>query len=145
MFGETTMSKSAVIYARVSSEEQAKGEAVSIDGQLFDCLALVARNGWQVSGQYIDCEDYKATQDPKRGRMANPSGERADRPEFLKLLEQDKAGEADIILGWRDDRLVRHPRAAAALTDAIDAGNVKHKGGKIGIYDATAPRLTNSD
>jgi site-specific DNA recombinase len=67
-----------------------------------------------------------------------PSGERADRPQFLEMLELVKAGEADIVLCWRDDRLVRHPRVAVALEDALDIGDAQRNGRpKIEIKDAT--------
>ena len=70
--------------------------------------------------------------------MVNPSGERADRPNFLKMLELVKTGTIDVVLCWRDDRLVRHPRVAVALEDALDIGDKERPGKpKIAIYDAT--------
>jgi hypothetical protein len=43
--------------ARVSSEEQAKGEATSIDQQLADMQVLCERNGWNIVEAFIDCEN----------------------------------------------------------------------------------------
>jgi DNA invertase Pin-like site-specific DNA recombinase len=131
-----------VLSARVSSEEQAKGEAASIDQQLADMRALCERNKWNVLETFVDCENYVATQAPKKGKMVNPSGERADRPGFLLMLERIKSGEPDGVVCWRDDRLVRHPRVAVALEDALDLGDARRNGrGKIAIYDATGGQI----
>jgi DNA invertase Pin-like site-specific DNA recombinase len=132
------MTKKAALYGRVSSEEQAKGDAVSLDSQLADMRALCERNGWQVHSTFVDCENYRATQTPKRGKVVNPSGERADRPQFLSMLEAVRGGDVDVVLCWRDDRLMRHPRVAVALEDALDVGDVRRNGrGKIAVHDAT--------
>jgi DNA invertase Pin-like site-specific DNA recombinase len=62
-------------------------------------------------------------------KMVNPSGERDDRPRFLAMLTLVETGEPDVILCWRGDRLLRHPRVAATLEDSLDAGD-KVRGGK---------------
>lgn len=113
----------AVLYARVSKEDQNKDDCVSIDEQIDQMHIFCERSGWNILAEYTDAENYKATQVPKKGRVVNPSGERADRPQFLAMLERIKAGDADIVLYWRDDRLVRHPRVASALEDALDLGD----------------------
>ena len=66
--------------------------------------ALCDRNGWRVLAEFVDAKDYRATHPPKRGKVVNPSGERADRPAFLQMLEMVKTGEPDVVLCWRDDR-----------------------------------------
>jgi DNA invertase Pin-like site-specific DNA recombinase len=128
-----------VQYARVSDPStQDTDDKVSIQQQLADMRALCERKGWQIAGEYVDNESYKATQNPNRGKVVNPSGERADRPQFLKMLEVVKTGDAGIVLCWRDDRLVRHPRVAVALEDALDLGDANRNGKpKIEIRDAT--------
>lgn len=136
------MKTKAVLYARVSSEEQAKGDAVSIDSQLADMRQLCERNGWQIHNTFVDCENYQASQQPKKGKTVSPSGERADRPQFLAMLDAVRGGGVDVVLCWRDDRLMRHPRVAVALEDALDVGDVARVGGgrpagKITIHDAT--------
>ncbi|MBN1661576.1 MAG: recombinase family protein [Anaerolineae bacterium] len=129
-------------YARVSTAEQAQGEARSIDQQLAEIKALCERMDWTLVETFVDCEDYRATQTPNKGRVVNPSGERADRPEFLRMLERLKTGELDAVACWRDDRLVRHPRVAVALEDALDLGDARRNGrGKIEIFDATGGRI----
>ena len=103
------------LYARVSQEEQAKGESASIEQQIAEMRALCQRNGWTEASLFVDKENYKATQAPKKGKTVNPSGERADRPAFLEMLAQLRTGMLDAIACWRDDRLVRHPRVAVAM------------------------------
>jgi len=129
--------KQAIMYSRVSSEEQAKGDAVSLDQQEADMRALAERNGWQIATHLVDCKNYKATQPPKKGKIINPSGERADRPQFLELLELIRSGKYDVVLCWRDDRLMRHPRVAVALEDALDMGDANRSGkGPVEVYEA---------
>ena len=132
------MSKKVVLYARVSREEQAKGDAVSIDEQLADMRTLCQRQGWIVANAYVECEDDRATQNPKKVAIVNPSGERADRPQFLRLLEQVRSGVVEAVVCWRDDRLVRHPRVAVVLEDALDVADQNRKGlDRVQILDAT--------
>lgn len=131
-----------VLSARVSSEEQAKGESASIDQQLADMRALCQRLDWNIVETFVDCENYRATQAPNKGKIVNPSGERADRPGLLAMLERLKTGEIDAALCWRDDRLVRHPRVAVVLEDALDAGDSRRNGkGKIKVFDATGGEI----
>lgn len=78
------------------------------------------------------------TKPPDKGRRRNPSGEYDDRPAFAEMLELIKTGQLDAIVCWRDDRLVRHPRVAVALEDALDEGDKKRKGqSQIEILEAT--------
>jgi len=131
-----------VLSARVSSEEQAKGESASIDQQLADMRALCERMGWKILETFVDCENYRATQTPNKGKIVNPSGERADRPGLLAMLERLKTGEIDAAVCWRDDRLVRHPRVAVVLEDALDIGDARRNGkSKIKIFDATGGEI----
>lgn len=134
--------KRAVLYARVSTEIQAGENSVSITEQSTEMQARCTLNQWQVIGEFVDDKDYKASQSPKKGKIVNPSGERADRPQFLAMLEVVKSGEVDAVVCWRDDRLVRHPRVASALEDALDLGD-KARGNKpkIQIFDATGAEI----
>ena len=54
-------------YARVSTTEQAQGEARSIEQQLAEIEALCNRMGWTLIETFIDCENYRATQAPNKG------------------------------------------------------------------------------
>ncbi|MEA3341469.1 MAG: recombinase family protein, partial [Chloroflexota bacterium] len=133
------MTKRVVLYARVSDPDGQDTESkVSINQQLADQRALCERNGWHIVDEFVDNKNYKAIQNPKRGKIVNPSGERADRPQFLAILEVIKTGEVDIVMCWRDDRIVRHPRVALALEDALDIGDTqRNEKPKIEIRDAT--------
>ena len=132
----------AVIYARVSKEEQDQGDSVSISQQIELCRALCARNDWQIFDEFVDNQNYIAQKKPKKGTKVNPSGERDDRPGLLAMLDVAKTGQADVIIAWRDDRLVRHPRVNVAIEDALDTGDSNRKGKpKIQIVDATGAVL----
>ena len=131
-----------VLSARVSSEEQAKGDSASIDQQLADMRALCERMRWNILETFVDCENYRATQAPNRGKIVHPSGERVDRPGLLAMLERLRTGEVDAAVCWRDDRLVRHPRVAVVLEDALDVGDARRNGkGKIRVLDATGGEI----
>jgi len=131
-----------VQYGRVSSEGQDADDKASIQQQLAEMDALCERNGWHVVGVFVDRKNYRATQSPNKGKMVNPSGERADRPQFLAVLEVVKIGEVDVVLCWRDDRLVRHPRVAVDLEDALDIGDAQRNGRpKVEVRDATGAMI----
>ena len=76
----------------------------------------------------MDCKNYKVSQVPNKGKFINPSGELADRSQIPELLYLIRSGTYDVVLCWRDDRLMRHPRVAVALEDALDLGNSKRNG-----------------
>jgi DNA invertase Pin-like site-specific DNA recombinase len=134
------MTKTVVLYGRVSSEEQAGADRVSIDQQLAEMHALIERAGWTAATVFIDAENYRATLPPKKGRIVNPSGERSDRPQFLSMLNLVKTGKIDAVVCWRDDRLIRHPRVNVAIEDALDeADRIRRE--KVQIYDATGAIL----
>lgn len=137
------MATTTLLYARVSDPAvQDAEDKVSINQQLANMQDLCERNNWQVLEKFVDNESYRATQTPTKGKIVNPSGERADRPRFLAMLERIKTGKPDIVLCWRDDRLVRHPRVAVALEDALDIGDTKRNGQpKIEIKDATGATI----
>ena len=136
------MKKQAVIYVRVSREEQAQRDAVSIEQQLAQCRDLCDRNNFEIIGEFEDSQNYIATKKPKRGKKVNPSGERDDRPGLVEMLEIAKSGQPDVLIAWRDDRLVRHPRVNVAIEDALDTGDSNRNGKpKIQIMDANGAVL----
>lgn len=136
------MSKKVVLYPRVSSEAQASEERVSIEQQLADMNKLIERNNWTVLGVFIEKESYIKTRPPYKGMKVNPSGEYDDRPQLLAMLEYIKTRDVDAIVCWRDDRLVRHPRVAVMLEDALDEADKRRIGkAKIEVYDASGAIL----
>lgn len=68
----------ALIYTRVSSDEQAR-EGVSLDAQLAECRRYAAAHGWVIGGEYQDVL----------------SGTRDDRPQYQALLGQVRIHRAD--------------------------------------------------
>ena len=104
------MTKRAVLYARVSSEGQAKGESASIDQQIADMQALCERNGWEVLDLFVDCENYRATQAPRKGKVVNPSGESAARsrlsmPLFLHPWPEVRLSDTHTAGSYLEERL----------------------------------------
>ncbi len=81
----------AVIYTRVSSEEQVDNHSLSAQAELASQLAK--RNGWQVVHLYEE-----------RGRSAKT----ALRPEFQQMIRDAEAGHFDIIIVHKLDRFSRN-------------------------------------
>ncbi len=108
------------IYIRVSSEEQAKPDKVSPQTQEQDCRAYCKGRGYIVFKIYRDVETYRSN-----GRMVDPSGTRADRPGLLELFKDIDAGEIDIVVAWRQDRIARGiNRAIIELKERLTGGKV---------------------
>lgn len=87
------MTNNAVLYIRVSTDEQAK-YGYSIDMQQNQCFNFAQKEGYNVTGIYID-DGYTA-------RNAN-------RPKYKQLLEDIKhrKNNIDAVIVWRCDRMVR--------------------------------------
>src|SRR5699024_11798842 len=84
------------LYIRVSGEEQ-RIKGLSLEAQEEDLRQYAKEHGWQVSGVYIDA--------------AKTARKRLDRrTEFLRMLEDVKAGRIDRILFTRLDRWFRNVR-----------------------------------
>lgn len=81
---------SAAIYARVSTEEQAR-EGFSIDAQLKRLRAYCRSRGWEVFDEYVE-----------RGRSARTE----KRPEYRRMLEDIDSW--DVIAVLKIDRLHRN-------------------------------------
>ena len=107
------MSKRAAIYVRVSSEMQA--ERVSPHMQEEDCRAYCETKGYSIVEIYRDVERYRVG-----GRFVEPSGTRADRPQLRRMLKHATAGNIDVIVAWREDRLYRGIRPMIDVLDCIE-------------------------
>jgi site-specific DNA recombinase len=105
----------AVIYARVSTLLQAHEDKVSIPEQIADAEVYARERGYEVVQHYIDKDRYKS-----RGKLVDPSGTRSDRPAYQEMLVAGHAGEFDIIIAWKEDRLYRGIRAAMPLGELLD-------------------------
>ena len=86
--------RNAVLYIRVSTDEQAKF-GYSIDMQQNQCFGFAQKEGYNVIGVYID-DGYTAR---------NPN-----RPQYKKLFEDIKNRKKGInaVIVWRCDRMVRN-------------------------------------
>ena len=78
-----TVLERAIIYARVSTDEQAES-GTSIDNQVDKSLAYAAANNLHVPPEFIFKEDY--------------SGKPLDRPELNKVRDLLRAGRADHLI-----------------------------------------------
>jgi len=90
IFGYKAMK--AIIYARVSTEEQAD-EGFSLDAQLRIMKDHCKANGWKVEKEFMD---------------AGASARTSDRPDFQKALEFIKENKIDYFVVQRIDRFARN-------------------------------------
>ena len=100
--------KGAAIYIRVSSDQQAGEERVSLDEQTRDIEAYAAERGYTIIQRYQDVE----------------SGVSRTRPGFQRLQADAKAGAFDVVLAWKSDRLARSGSAMGDLLDAVEPRRV---------------------
>lgn len=91
----------AAIYARVSTEDQAR-EGYSIPAQLKRLHAYCKAKSWEVEGEYVD-DGY--------------SGRDIDRPAYQRML-QAKDGW-DVLLVLKMDRIHRNSRNFAQMMDSL--------------------------
>ncbi|MFC1638836.1 recombinase family protein [Patescibacteria group bacterium] len=96
------------LYARKSSEQDER-QALSIDAQAGEVLAMAARDGLEV----VD--------ERRESHSAKDSGRR---PVFNKLLEDVAAGTFNAILTWAPDRLSRNGGDLGRLVDLMDQGKL---------------------
>ena len=98
------MSKTAVIYARVSSS----GDRQSTDRQVADLRAFATREGFEVLEVYAE----------------NCSGAREDRPELLRCVEYLKRGECSTLLVSEISRLGRSVKGVVNTIDELTRAKV---------------------
>jgi site-specific DNA recombinase len=83
------MSKRAVLYARVSDDEQVKG--FSIPTQLDKMRQYAKQHGFAITNEFV--EDFTAT--------------RLERPELDKIRDMIRCGEIDVLVVYQSDRFTR--------------------------------------
>ena len=88
-----------VLYARVSSDQQAKKD-LSISAQLRALRGFATERGWTVVSEYVD--------EARSGRTAN-------RPAFMRMLVAVKHQDIDAVLVWKLDRLARNMEISTSL------------------------------
>lgn len=106
---ETNLQIKYCLYARKSSEQDER-QAMSIDSQLKEMMAMAERDGLNVIE--TKQESYSAKQ----------SG---NRPVFNELLEDLRNGKYNSILTWAPDRLLRNAGDLGSLVDLMDSGKLE--------------------
>ena len=96
----------AAVYARVSQDKS--GEAVNVGEQRERCLARCAERGWTVVGIHED-----------NGRSAWKAG--GKRPAFTAIMAEVVAGDVDVVVVDRLDRLTRDPGDDWGVQQALGA------------------------
>ncbi len=108
----TDLPVNAVGYIRVSTDEQA-AEGQSLDNQEARIRAYAESQGWEVVEIYRE-EGY--------------SGKTIDRPELKRLTNAIAAGQIDVLLVYRVDRLTRRQKDLwTLLEDVLEPNKVGFK------------------
>lgn len=110
----------AVIYVRVSTDEQAQS-GTSIATQEADCRAWCDRNGYTVSCVFTD---------------AGRSAKTADRPQFLALVDWCQRHKPAAVIVWKFDRWARNSTDHAVYEAALTRNDVR-------LISATEPADDN--
>ncbi len=97
------------LYARKSSEDDER-QAMSIDSQIKEMLAIAKREGLEI------------VEIRKESHSAKASG---CRPVYMKLLKDIRGGMFNGILTWAPDRLSRNAGDLGTLVDLMDQGLLK--------------------
>lgn len=98
------------LYIRVSHEEQAL-HGLSIDAQLEALEAYARANGLKIAGRYVDA-----------GISARKK--HTNRPELIRLLDDIKAGNIDLVLFTKLDRWFRNVSEYYKVQEILDAYKV---------------------
>lgn len=107
------------IYARVSSQEQAGPDTASIEAQLKEAGKLVEQGGGLLVSRYVDDHRYRVN-----GKLVEPSGERADRPEWQKLLADLRSGAVNAVAAYHSGRLYRAYRPFVDFIEIVEANDI---------------------
>lgn len=97
------------LYARKSTEQDEK-QALSIDSQVKEMLAIAERDGLEV----IDIR-----------REAHSAKDSGQRPVYKEILEDIRRGRFNSVLTWAPDRLSRNAGDLGSLVDLMDQGLLK--------------------
>lgn len=108
-----------IIYCRISDDRE--GERAGVVRQERDCRARADRNGWEIVAVLVEND------------LSAYSGKR--RPEYERLLEMLRAGEADAVLALSPKRLYRQIKDAFEFFDLITERDIKVETLKQGRFD----------
>jgi len=94
----------AAIYARVSTEEQAK-EGTSLDTQVERCSAFITSKGWNIEESFVD---------------EGESGAHHSRPQLDRLMAACRAGTIEAVVVTKLDRFSRSARHLLNAVGELD-------------------------
>jgi site-specific DNA recombinase len=118
-----TTPTAAAVYLRISQDRN--GEALGVERQRADCLALAERQGWTVGEVYTDNDRSAYNGKP--------------RPGYARMLADIQAGRVDGVIAWHTDRLHRRFRDLEPFVDAVESAGIPVATVKAGELDvATA-------
>jgi len=98
------------IYTRKSSEEGLEQDFNSLDAQREACEAFIAsqkREGWTLIGEMYDDGGF--------------SGATMERPAFQRLLSDVSAGQIDVVVVYKVDRLTRSLSDFAKIVEIFES------------------------
>jgi len=104
------MTNRAVIYARVSTEEQAE-HGYSLPSQIEACRKYVQEQGWSLVGEPIS--------------DAGISGAVLDRPGLEHIRDMAGAGEINVVVVYEIDRLTRKLAHQLLIEDELEQAGVR--------------------
>ena len=105
------MKKRAVIYARVSSEKEMQLSAFENQLQWYDEMEIQMQDSYEFVGRYTD-KGVTGTAAKKR-------------PDFMRMIEDAKAGKFDIILTREVSRFARNTVESLIYTRELEKYNVE--------------------
>jgi site-specific DNA recombinase len=109
-----------IVYARVSTEEQAK-HGFSIAAQLEKLEAYCLSQGWELIEKYID-----------EGQSAKD----LERPAFQEMMDKVRQGNVDVLLVYRLDRITRSVLDLYKILKILDDNECMFKSATE-VYDTT--------
>lgn len=109
MLDNNTQSLRYCLYARKSTEQDER-QAMSIDSQIKEMMAMAQKDGLQVIA--IKQESYSAKLSAKR-------------PIFNELINDIREDKFDAILTWAPDHLSRNAGDLGSLVDLMDTGKLQ--------------------
>ena len=98
------------IYARVSTEQQAKEDKVSLEVQEKEIREYCSEHGHEVVEIYVDVQ--------------SGADSKQERREFERMLADASKGKFNLIVAWKPDRLFRSMWPAARLKRVTDLHNI---------------------
>lgn len=117
------MTRTAVIYARISQDRE--GAGLGVERQRQDCQALADKLGWTVTETFVD--------DDASAYSGKP------RPQYRRMLDALTAGSASAVIIWHTDRLHRSPRELEEYVDLCERRGITTQTVKAGELDLATP------